>query len=61
MGWTASGPGPVNHELIYVKQENKLCVQRSISHPLSASKELQLTSTPYVVRAIYSTPHVHVC
>lgn len=49
MGWTAPGPGPVNHKLIYVKQENKSCAQGSISHPLSARKELQLTSTPYTV------------
>lgn len=52
MGWTAPGQGPVNHKLIYVKQENKLCVRRSISHPLSASEELQLTSSLYVVRLI---------
>lgn len=49
MGRTAPGPGPVNHRLIYAKQENKLRVPRSIFHPLSASKGLQLTSTPYGV------------
>lgn len=33
MGWTAPGLGHVNHNLIYAKQENKLCLCRSISHP----------------------------
>lgn len=62
MGWTASDPGPVNHKWIYVKQENKLHVHRSISHPLSASKELQLTGTPDVVWPVYTVhPHVLVC
>lgn len=49
MGQTAPCPGSVNHKLIYVKQEKKLYAQGSISHPLSASKELQLTSTPHTV------------
>ena len=40
-GRTAAGPGPVNPKVIYVKQENKLCVLQSISHPISARKELQ--------------------
>lgn len=52
---TAPSPGPVNHKLIYVKRENKLCARRSISHPVSASEELQLTSTPHAVWPIYRT------
>lgn len=32
-GWTAPGLGHVNHNLIYTKQENKLSLCRSISHP----------------------------
>ena len=42
-------PGAANHELIYAKLENKLCVPRSISHPLSTSNGLQLTCTPKTV------------
>lgn len=48
-GCTVQSPGPVNHKLIYVKQEKKLCTKQSISHLLSASKELQLTSSPCAV------------
>lgn len=55
MGQTAPSPGPVNHKLIYAKQENKLCAHRSISHPVSASEELQLTSTPRAVWPRYRT------
>lgn len=32
-GWIAPGLGHVNHNLIYTKQENKLSLCRSISHP----------------------------
>lgn len=42
--------GPVNHNLIYVKQENKLCIQRSISHPLSAGKGI--TTDPQSLSAL---------
>lgn len=49
MGWTAPGPETVNHKLIYVKLENKLCVLQSISHSLSATKEQELTSISFSV------------
>lgn len=49
-GSNGSGSGPVNHELIYAKQVNKLLVRGSISHPLSASEGLELTSALYVVQ-----------
>lgn len=49
-GLRASGSGPVNHGVIYAKQVNKLLVRRSISHPLSASEGLELTSALYVVQ-----------
>lgn len=55
MGQTASGSGPVNHELIYAKQVNKLLVRGSISHPLSASEGLELTSALYVVQPARGT------
>lgn len=55
MGRTASGSGPVNHELIYAKQVNKLLVRGSISHPLSASEGLELTSALYVVQPARGT------
>lgn len=41
---SGSGP-PVNHRVIYVEQHNKLYVGQSISHPLSAREELQVTSS----------------
>lgn len=50
MGRTASRSGPVDHKLIYATQVNKLLVRRSISHPLSASEGLELTSALYVVQ-----------
>lgn len=50
MGRGGSGSGPVNHGVIYAKQVNKLPVRRSISHPLSASAGLELTSALYVVQ-----------
>lgn len=55
MGRTASGSGAVNHELIYAKQVNKLLVRGSISHPLSASERLELTSALYVVQPARGT------
>lgn len=59
MWWTAPGPGPVNHKVIYVKQGNKLCVLWSISHPLSASKELQQSSTPYTGLSTAQRSHMY--